>query len=93
MQFNRHLGFRVRFKDKFWDNFNNRELQVKTCLKTQNMIRDKFSDFPKLSIELHPSTQDAAHGIFEGQCIPVYVPEADYVFRQKVSKGAGVPHL
>ena len=38
-------------------------------------------------------TKDAAQGIFEGQCIPVYVPKSDYVFRQKVSEGAGVPHL
>ena len=38
-------------------------------------------------------TQDAAQGIFEGQCIPVHVPEADDVFRQKVSEGAGVPYL
>ena len=39
MKFNRHLGFRVGFGDKFRDNFSSGELQVKKRLKTPNMIR------------------------------------------------------
>ena len=37
---NRHLRFGVGFRDKFRDNFGTRELQVKTSLKTPNVIRD-----------------------------------------------------
>ena len=58
LQFNRHLEFRVGVRDKFKDisggNFSTRVLEVKSCLKTQNMISDRFGDALKMSIELHP---------------------------------------
>ena len=46
MQFNKHLGFRVGFSDKFRGNFS-------TC-KTPNMVRVGIRGNPKISIELHP---------------------------------------
>ena len=33
-------------------------LEVKTCLKPPNMIRDRFGDIPKMSIKLHPNRED-----------------------------------
>ena len=49
VQFNRNLGFRVQIRDKFGDNFSTRALQVLTCLKIPNMIRDRFGDVPKIA--------------------------------------------
>ena len=42
----------------FGDNFSIREL---TCLKTPIMIRNRFEDCPKMTIELHP--RDCLEGV------------------------------
>ena len=34
------------------------ELQALTCSKTPNMIRDRFGDIPKMSIELQPRSRN-----------------------------------
>ena len=43
-QFNRNIGFRDKFKDNIRDDFSTWEVQVKTCYKTPNMIRDGLRD-------------------------------------------------
>ena len=50
------MGLGDKLWDIFRDNFNKREQQVLTCIKTPNMIRNRFGNIPKISIELHPST-------------------------------------
>ena len=39
------------------DSFSTKRLQVRTCLQTQNMIRERFEDVFKRSIEFLPSIQ------------------------------------
>ena len=40
------------FRDKF-----RRHRKVETCLKALNMIRERFEEIPKMSIELHPAQE------------------------------------
>ena len=46
------VGFRGKFRDIFMENFSIKELQVKACLKTPNIIRDRVGNVPEISIKL-----------------------------------------
>ena len=54
------MGFRDILCDKFWGNFSIRELLLDTCLRTPNIIRDRFWDVLKMSIELRPRLADSS---------------------------------
>ena len=43
----------------FWTTSVLGELQVETSVTTTKMIRERFGDMPKMSIELHPRASEA----------------------------------
>ena len=56
----------------FGNNHSTRALQVQTYIKENSMMRDRFVDIPRLSIELNPFRSQSEFYLYDSKTLYIF---------------------